>query len=63
MVELTTKEISEIGAGGTAEWGVSIGSATAFLGFALAVSNPIGAGILAGASIASSGLAIYYKLR
>jgi hypothetical protein len=60
MRELNVNEIQEVNGGGVAEWGVSVGTATAFLGMALAVSNPIGAGIFAGASILSSGAAFFY---
>ncbi|GAA0853545.1 hypothetical protein [Aliiglaciecola litoralis] len=58
---LDNSEINAITGGGTAEWAVSVGAATAFLGMALAVSNPVGIGVLAAASIASSTLAMLHK--
>lgn len=63
MEELSEREATLVAGGGNLEWGVSVGTATAFLAMALAVSNPVGAGILAGASIASSGFSIFYRLR
>lgn len=62
MKQLSESEIDGVSGGGTAEWGVSVGAAVSFLGMALMVTNPVGAGVLAGASIVSSGLAIYHKL-
>ncbi|XOV80095.1 MAG: hypothetical protein ACFHVJ_03855 [Aestuariibacter sp.] len=64
MQELNLSEVAQVNGAGTAEWGVSIGAATAFVGMAIAIgaTAPIGAGVLAGASIASSMMAIYHKL-
>lgn len=59
MKEMSMAEIESVAGGGVAEWRASVGAATAFLGIGLGVANPIGAGILLGASIISSGLAMY----
>ena len=62
MQNLSMSEMECVSGGGTAEWGVSVGASVAFLGMALAVTAPVAVGVLAGASIISSGLAMYHKL-
>ena len=63
MRQLTINEVTEVSGGTVSEdtaYGGSLGASVAFLGVALALSNPVGIGIFLGASILSSGLAIYY---
>jgi 4-diphosphocytidyl-2C-methyl-D-erythritol kinase len=62
--ELTADEIDEVAGGISADtaWGVSTGTAAALGIGATVVAAPFTAAILAGASIISSGLAIYYVL-
>ena len=62
MKELKETELAIVNGGGDVEWGVSVATSVSFLAMALAVTNPVGVGVLAGASIISSGLAIYHKL-
>lgn len=61
--ELNETEIQSVAGAGTAEWGVSVGASVAFLGMALAVTTPIGIGVLAGASIVSSSMAMWYAIK
>ncbi|MBO1256453.1 hypothetical protein J3L16_12240 [Alteromonas sp. 5E99-2] len=62
MKELNINEIKAVNGAisNNAAWGASIGAAVAFVGFAVAVSNPIGAGIFAAASIVSSSTSFFY---
>ena len=63
MRQLTINEVTQVSGGTVSEnaaYGGSLGASMGFLGVALALSNPVTAGIFLGASIVSSGLAIYY---
>ena len=62
MKELNPMEIKQINGAISNDvgWGTSIGAAVAFVGIAVAISNPIGAGIFAGASIVSSATSLFY---
>jgi len=66
MRQLTEAEINQVSGGAISDdtgYGGSLGAAGGFLAGALALSNPIGIAGLAAASIACSGIAIYYALK
>ncbi len=64
MQVLSFNEIEQASGGDWGETGysVSVGVGMAFFGLAVIASAPLAAGLMAGASIVSSGFAIYYAM-
>lgn len=63
MRELTLSEVEEVSGGAVSDdtsYGVSVATAGAFLIKGMAMTNPVGAAIVLGASLFASGMAIYY---